>query len=339
MDFALTDEQEMLRETARRCSAGSARRRWCVPTPTTPRSCRRWWTVTSASGSRWVRVPSPTSVSSSRRPARCCCRVPTSPPPRSSSRSGAVDDLCGGRSRREATGTVALAGRSGIWEVAADPVRTFVPEVDGVDHVAIVLPGPAVAVVGADEVEARPIGTLDTTRRTFEIDVPDALDEAAVPVAPADLDRVLERATVALAAELVGVSRWLVDSTVAYVSEREQFGRPIGSFQGLQWRLVDTSLDHERATAAVYYAAMALDADDPDRRRAVHVAKAAAGTAARGAARTGLQLHGGIGYTWEHDLHLYLRRAHASDDLLGDATWHHDRLAELLFDADETEIA
>jgi alkylation response protein AidB-like acyl-CoA dehydrogenase len=143
---------------------------------------------------------------------------------------------------------------------------------------------------------------------------------------------VVERATVALAAELVGVSRWLLDTTLAYVNERVQFGKPVGSFQGLQWELVDMALDHERAAAAVYYAAMAVDADDSDRHRAVHVAKAAAGTAARHSARTGLQAHGGIGYTWEHDLHLYLRRAYAGDDLLGDTAYHHDRLAELLLD-------
>jgi alkylation response protein AidB-like acyl-CoA dehydrogenase len=121
-----------------------------------------------------------------------------------------------------------------------------------------------------------------------------------------------------------------LDSTVAYARERVQFDRPIGSFQGVQFQLVDAGLDLQRASAAVSYAAMCVDADDEDRHRAVHVAKAAAGTAARHAAKVGLQVHGGIGYTWEHDLHLYLRRAYASDDLLGDVAWHHDRLADLV---------
>jgi alkylation response protein AidB-like acyl-CoA dehydrogenase len=76
---------------------------------------------------------------------------------------------------------------------------------------------------------------------------------------------------------------------------------------------------------------MCIDADDTDEHRATHVAKAAAGTAARHCAKVGLQVHGGIGYTWEHDLHLYLRRAYASDDLLGDVAWHHDRLADDVF--------
>jgi alkylation response protein AidB-like acyl-CoA dehydrogenase len=87
----------------------------------------------------------------------------------------------------------------------------------------------------------------------------------------------------------------------------------------------------ERATAAVQYAAMTVDADHRDRTRACHVAKAAAGEAARRILKDGIQVHGGIGYTWEHDLHLYLRRATADEYLLGPTGWHHDRLADLLF--------
>ena len=179
-----------------------------------------------------------------------------------------------------------------------------------------------------------PVAVLDSTRRLFEVDVPTdpAILAGAVPIDGDALERVVERATVVLAADLVGVARWLVGASVAYAKERVQFDRPIGSFQGLQFKLVDMSLDHERAAAAVYYAAMAWDAGDDDAHRAVSVAKAAAGTAARHAARDGLQVHGGIGYTWEHDLHLYLRRAYAGDAFLGDAAWHHDRLAALLFD-------
>jgi alkylation response protein AidB-like acyl-CoA dehydrogenase len=91
------------------------------------------------------------------------------------------------------------------------------------------------------------------------------------------------------------------------------------------------SLVLERATAAVHYAAMTVDARHADRTRACHVAKAAAGAAARRCLKDGIQIHGGIGYTWEHDLHLFLRRATASEYLLGPTVWHHDRLADLLF--------
>ena len=88
----------------------------------------------------------------------------------------------------------------------------------------------------------------------------------------------------------------------------------------------------ERATAAVHYAAMTVDAADPGRGRACHVAKAAAGEAARRILKDGIQIHGGIGYTWEHDLHLYLRRATADEYLFGTTDWHHERLADLVID-------
>ena len=141
------------------------------------------------------------------------------------------------------------------------------------------------------------------------------------------------RAWVAVAAELVGTARWLLHTTLEYAKQRVQFDVPIGSFQAIQHKLANMSLAVERAVSATYYAAMAIDADDPDRHRAAHVAKAAAGRAATLCAKDGIQIHGGIGYTWEHDLHLYIRRAYASEHLLGTSGWHHDRLAALLLDA------
>ena len=86
----------------------------------------------------------------------------------------------------------------------------------------------------------------------------------------------------------------------------------------------------ERAWSSVYFAAMTVDADDPERDRAVHVAKASAGDAARHIAKEAIQMHGGIGFTWEHDLHLYVRRAFESERLLGTSDWHRDRLADLV---------
>ena len=109
-----------------------------------------------------------------------------------------------------------------------------------------------------------------------------------------------------------------------------QFGKPIGSFQAIQHKLVNMALAYEEAAAAVAYASMCIDADDPDRHRAVHVAKATAGLAARKTAWDGLQTHGGIGFTWEHDLHFRLRRAYADDALCGTHEWHLDRLADLI---------
>ena len=118
---------------------------------------------------------------------------------------------------------------------------------------------------------------------------------------------------------------------LAYAKERYQFDVPIGSFQAIQHKLAEMSLVLERATAAVHYASMTVDAADPDRERACHVAKAAAGEAARRILKDGIQIHGGIGYTWEHDLHLFIRRATLAETQLGTTEWHHDRLADLLF--------
>ena len=151
-----------------------------------------------------------------------------------------------------------------------------------------------------------------------------------VPITGDALDGVLARAYVALAAELMGTVRWLFDTTLAYAKTRVQFDRPIGSFQAVQHKLANMALVKEQAWSAVYYAAMTIDAGDPELHRAAHVAKVMAGEAAKLNAKDAIQIHGGIGYTWEHDLHLYIRRAYASEYLLGTSDWHRDRLATLV---------
>ena len=175
----------------------------------------------------------------------------------------------------------------------------------------------------------RRVQTVDYSRRQFEVEVTGA-GETYVLASHA-VAALLERASVALAAELVGTARRMFDMTLAYAKERYQFDVPIGSFQAIQHKLADMSLAVERAQSAVQYAAMAIDADDPERGRAVHTAKAAAGEAATRAAKDGVQIHGGIGFTWEHDLHLFIRRAYGSEHWMGTTAWHHDRLADLLF--------
>jgi alkylation response protein AidB-like acyl-CoA dehydrogenase len=217
------------------------------------------------------------------------------------------------------TGTVALIG---------DDTHPFVLEADRVDKVAIVLPGPQLAVVDRRELGLRFVPTVDFSRRVFTIE--------GAPVHGDPLDATAfgawrDRAHVTIAAEMVGVSRRIFDMALVYAKERKQFDVPIGSFQAIQHKLADMSLALERSTAAVQYAAMTVDAADRDRARACHVAKAAAGEAARRILKDGIQIHGGIGYTWEHDLHLYLRRATADEYLLGTTSWHLDQLADLVF--------
>ncbi len=219
------------------------------------------------------------------------------------------------------TGTVCLVD---------DPILPFVLEADRVDRIAVVFPGARIAVVDATDLPARFVSTVDFSRRLFTLDVPELATE------PLDAElyaRWRDRAFASVAAEMVGTARRIFDMSLEYAKERKQFDVPIGSFQAIQHKLADMSLALERATAAVHYAAMTIDGGDPERGRACHVAKAAAGEAARRILKDGIQIHGGIGYTWEHDLHMYLRRSTADESLFGTTGWHLDRLADLLIDA------
>jgi alkylation response protein AidB-like acyl-CoA dehydrogenase len=203
-----------------------------------------------------------------------------------------------------------------------ESTKTFVLEADRVDHVLSVWSS---GVTRSAVSGVRAVGSVDWSRRIFEVDV-----RPVSPHSNANIDDWLERAWIAVAAELVGTARWMLHTTIEYAKQRVQFDVPIGSFQAIQHKLANMSLAVERAISATYYAAMAVDADDADRHRAAHVAKAAAGRAATLCAKDGIQIHGGIGYTWEHDLHLYIRRAYASEHFMGTSGWHHDRLADLL---------
>jgi len=229
----------------------------------------------------------------------------------------------------EATATLALAGPDGIWRPNDAPVKTFVAEADRVDWIVVVDDGPSVRVVPAGEARLRPVQTVDFSRRMFEVDAPGS--SAAVDADA--LEAALDRMTAVVATELVGTARRMFDMALAYAKERIQFDVPIGSFQAIQHRLAECSLAVERALAATQYAAMTVDADDAGRRRAVHVAKAAAGAAATRAAKDSAQVHGGIGFTWEHDIHLFIRHAYGTEAWLGPTSWHLDQLGDALFAA------
>jgi alkylation response protein AidB-like acyl-CoA dehydrogenase len=230
----------------------------------------------------------------------------------------------------EATATLAMAGRDGVWRPNGEPVKTFVADADRVDWIVVVDDGPTVRATAVGDATLRRVETIDFSRRMFEVELPRAPGSTIDADA---LEAALDRATAIVATEMVGTARRLLDRALAYAKERIQFDVPIGSFLAIQHRLAECSLAVERATAATQYAAMTVDADDPDRRRSVHVAKAAAGTAARRAAKDAAQVHGGIGYTWEHDLHLFIRHAYGTEAWLGTTDWHHDRLGDLLFAA------
>jgi alkylation response protein AidB-like acyl-CoA dehydrogenase len=141
---------------------------------------------------------------------------------------------------------------------------------------------------------------------------------------------VLHEATTALSLSTVAASRAIFEMTLEYTKDRQQFGVPIGSFQAVKHRMADVYLAVERASALAYFAALTIAEDDDRRAVATSMAKSAAGQCQRLVVRDGLQLHGGIGYTWEHDLHFLLKRAKASDLLFGSDAAHRAQLAELL---------
>jgi alkylation response protein AidB-like acyl-CoA dehydrogenase len=142
------------------------------------------------------------------------------------------------------------------------------------------------------------------------------------------LQKVLNIATAALCAEMVGGAQRVLDISVAYAKERVQFGRPIGSFQAIKHKCAEMMLQVESAKSAAYYAAWAVDEDVSETPLAVSMAKAYCSDAYRYTAGEGIQVHGGIGFTWEHDMHLYFKRAKYSEFTFGDATHHRELVAQ-----------
>jgi alkylation response protein AidB-like acyl-CoA dehydrogenase len=132
---------------------------------------------------------------------------------------------------------------------------------------------------------------------------------------------------------MLGGMQWILEDAVEYAKTRQQFGKVIGSFQAVQHMCADMLLWTESSRSAIYYAAWALDAERDTSARAVSIAKAYTSDASREVANRGVQVHGGIGFTWEHDLQLYYKRSKASEILIGDAAFHRAQLAATVFDA------
>lgn len=190
--------------------------------------------------------------------------------------------------------------------------------------------GPALAVVEAADATVTPVVSLDMTRQLADV----SFDGAAAVLLDGDGDAAVRRALLAgaalLASEQGGIARWCLEATVEYLGERKQFGRVVGSFQALKHRLADLYVDVESASAAAANAAAALAADDPDLAVAVAVAQSFCSDVAVRAAEEAIQLHGGIGMTWEHPAHLYLKRAKADQIALGTPGTHRAHLATLV---------
>ncbi|MGQ0432991.1 MAG: acyl-CoA dehydrogenase family protein [Microthrixaceae bacterium] len=256
------------------------------------------------------------------------------------------------------TGTMALA-EGGRWELDAvattarptsdgwvlDGVKSQVLDGASATEIAVVArlegtsadAGVGVFLVPGSSVVARPTTVIDPTMpvatvvlEATEVSTDRTLVEPGDPAAPDAINRALHEATAAMALSTTATCRAIFETTLQYAKDREQFGRPIGSFQALKHRLADLYLAVERAASLAYFAALTIAEDDDRRAVATSMAKAAAGDCQRLLAGDGLQLHGGIGFTWEHDLHFLLKRAKTGELLLGTSAFHRARLAHLL---------
>jgi len=326
MDFALTDEQHLIQQTARallarECPSQLVRTAW-----DNPAAARPLWDEHLV---HWVELASQPLTDITlfmEEYGRALAPGVYLPSLLAAGAANTIDVQLTGPA------TVAVAGGDGYWIPNGETNKHFVPCAAQVEQVVVVSgspESPRVAVVPTDGLTVREVDQMDRLRPQYRVDVSNV--EAGRDIGPGAWRTVHDRALVTVAAELIGVGRFLLDAAVRYAREREQFGRPIGAFQGLQWKLVDIALALERAAAAVSWAAMCVDADAPEAVQAVHTAKLEAGSAARQSARTSLQVHGGIGYTWDHGLHFWLRRAYAGDAFMGSSDYHVRRLADVIF--------
>jgi len=270
-----------------------------------------------------------------------------------SQRNQYLKTICEG----EAKATVALLEAAGDWNPDAvqlqasetatgltlNGTKLFVADAGAVDSIVTVArlgSDLALAVVAADTpgLTIKPMPAIDATRHLYavaynNVEVAAAQVLARGEAARAAIEQALDVATVALAAEMVGGMQWLLDATVEYAKTRKQFGKPIGQFQAIQHHCANMLLLTESARSAVYYAAWQLGNDAERAPLAVSVAKSYASDAYREAGNLGIQVHGGIGFTWDEPIHFYYKRAKASELMFGDATFHRERIARLVIDA------
>jgi alkylation response protein AidB-like acyl-CoA dehydrogenase len=207
-------------------------------------------------------------------------------------------------------------------------VKVAVPDAAAADLLVVTAAGGVHVVVeaGAPGMTVARSQTLDTTRRLFDVRFDGTPGEALAAHGWAEAWLAI---TAASAAESVGVAQRAMEMAVAYARERTQFGRPIGSYQAVSHACAQMLLEVEGARSATYWAAWALDHEPETAPVAVSMAKAYAADAGRRVTGSALQVHGGIGFTWEHDLHFLLKRAHANAHMYGDAAWHRGRVAAL----------
>ncbi|MGU3503275.1 acyl-CoA dehydrogenase family protein [Mycobacterium sp. C31M] len=248
------------------------------------------------------------------------------------------------------TAAFAVPDRAGAFDPAAVTVTgtdtltgTIGRVVDGdADELLVAATGPdgvALYAVGTEGVRRSPLVTMDLTRPQADIELTDAPARliAGPDEAPRVITHALQVGSALLAVEQVGAAQHLLDLSVEYAKSRLQFGRLIGSFQAVKHRLAEDLVDLEHARSAAYHAVWALGDASDDPALATSIAQAVASAAFSRIAADTIQVHGGIGFTWEHQAHLYFKRATTDAALLGSAEAHRNRVAELVLDTAEAK--
>ncbi|MGB9402124.1 MAG: acyl-CoA dehydrogenase family protein [Candidatus Acidiferrales bacterium] len=245
--------------------------------------------------------------------------------------------------RGEARSTVAILEAGASWNPADIHVssangkisgeKLFVSDAAAANFIIVVARDGVFAVdAKAPGITIKAMIGMDLTRKLYSVSFNNTPVEKLGN--SAGLARAFDIAAASLAAEMVGGMQRTLDITVEYAKMRKQFGKPIGMFQAVQHQCADMYLETESSRSATYYAAWALEENAPDAALAVSIAKMYASDAARTVGNRGIQVHGGMGFTWENDIHLYYRRAKASETAFGDATFHRERIAGHVIDAD-----
>src|SRR3954471_18665714 len=246
----------------------------------------------------------------------------------------------------EQRGTLAIWDRGGGWtpdDVELEPERSnggytlngeklFVPDAARARFLIVGPTGGRRFIVprDADGVTVVPTPTIDGTRKQYAVKLDGVkAGEDAMFGGDGSLDLARARSFTALASELVGVAQRGMEMAVAYAKDRKQFGRPIGSYQAVSHKCAQMLLETEGARSAAYFAAGAADNEPDTAPIASSMAKAYCSDAGERVTGASLQVHGGIGFTWEHDLHLWLKRATCDAAFLGSAGWHRERVADL----------
>jgi alkylation response protein AidB-like acyl-CoA dehydrogenase len=218
--------------------------------------------------------------------------------------------------------------------VVLDGEKVLVPDATSADVLLVATSDGRRHIVdsGAAGVTIAPQPSLDLTRRLYSVtlDGVRVAAENSLPADGSDYLPVFHRMCVAISAESTGVAQRTLEMAVEYAKDRQQFGRPIGSYQAVSHRCAQMLLETENSRSAVYGAAWAADSDPDSLPLAASMAKSYASDTGWRVPDASIQVHGGIGFTWEHDLHFFLKRGRANASMFGDPKWHRERVAELV---------